>query len=145
MVAIKVYIGLFLSSFLSATLLPGQSEIVLISLILFNNYSLCILILIATLGNVLGSLFNWFLGSQLKKFKNKKWFPSTDLQLEKASFWYNKYGKWTLLLSWIPFIGDPITIVAGIFRMPIKPFILIVLFVKMLRYVFVAFIALNFF
>ena len=144
MITTEIYIGLFLSSFLSATILPGQSEIALTSLIILNNHSLSFLVFIASLGNVLGSLLNWFIGSKLERFKKKKWFPVTKLQLKKASNWYHKYGKWTLLLSWVPFVGDPITIVAGIFRIPIMHFILIVSFAKTMRYIFIAFIALNF-
>ena len=144
MITTEIYIGLFLSSFLSATILPGQSEIALTSLIILNNHSLSFLVFIASLGNVLGSLLNWFIGCKLERFKKKKWFPVTELQLKKASNWYHKYGKWTLLLSWVPFVGDPITIVAGIFRIPIMHFILIVSFAKTMRYVFIAFIALNF-
>ena len=143
MITTEMYIGLFLSSFLSATILPGQSEIALISLIILNNHSLSFLVFIASLGNVLGSLLNWFVGCKLERFKKKKWFPVTELQLKKASNWYHKYGKWTLLLSWVPFVGDPITIVAGIFRIPIMHFILIVSFAKTMRYVFIACITLN--
>ena len=144
MITTQIYIGLFLSSFLSATILPGQSEIALTSLIILNNHSLSFLVFIASLGNILGSLFNWFIGCKLERFKKKKWFPVTDLQLKKASNWYHKYGKWTLLLSWVPFVGDPITIVAGIFRVPIIHFILIVSFAKTMRYIFIACIALSF-
>lgn len=144
MITTEIYIGLFLSSLLSATILPGQSEIALTSLIILNNHSLSFLVFIASLGNVLGSLLNWFIGCKLERFKKKKWFPVTELQLKKASNWYHKYGKWTLLLSWVPFVGDPITIVAGIFRISIMHFILIVSFAKTMRYVFIAFIALNF-
>ena len=144
MITTEIFIGLFLSSFLSATILPGQSEIALTSLIILNNHSLSFLVFIASLGNVLGSLLNWFIGCKLERFKKKNWFPVTELQLKKASNWYHKYGKWSLLLSWIPFIGDPITIVAGIFRVSIMHFILIVSFAKTMRYVFIAFIALNF-
>ena len=144
MITTEIYIGLFLSSFLSATILPGQSEIALTSLIILNNHSLSFLVFIASLGNILGSLFNWFIGCKLERFKKKKWFPVTDLQLKKASNWYHKYGKWTLLLSWVPFVGDPITIVAGIFRVPVIHFILIVSFAKTMRYIFIAYIALNF-
>lgn len=144
MITTEIYIGLFLSSFLSATILPGQSEIALTSLIILNNHSLSFLVFIASLGNILGSLFNWFIGCKLERFKKKKWFPVTDLQLKKASNWYHKYGKWTLLLSWVPFVGDPLTIVAGIFRVPIMHFILIVSFAKTMRYIFIACVVLNF-
>ena len=139
----EVCFGLFLSSFLSATILPGQSEIALMSLIMIDKYSLNLLILFSCIGNILGSILNWFMGFKLEKFKNKKWFPATDLQLKKATHYYNKYGKWTLILCWVPFIGDPITIIAGLLRVPILHFILIVSFAKIIRYLFVAYISLS--
>ena len=139
----EVCFGLFLSSFLSATILPGQSEIALMSLIMIDKYSLNLLIFFSCIGNILGSILNWFMGFKLETFKNKKWFPVTDLQLKKASHYYNKYGKWTLILCWVPFIGDPITIIAGLLRVPILHFILIVSFAKIIRYLFVAYISLS--
>ena len=100
-------------------------------------------IFFASFGNILGSIVNWFLGLYITKFINKSWFPFSKKQLDKASSWYLKYGKWSLFLSWVPFVGDPLTIVAGMFRVPLIIFITIVSISKILRYIFVGYIALK--
>ena len=141
--SLEAYISLFISSFLSSTILPGHSEITLTTLILLEKYSQFLLIFFASLGNILGSIINWYLGFYITKFINKSWFPFTKEQLNKVSLWYLKYGKWSLLFSWVPFIGDPLTIVAGMFRVPLVIFIIIVSISKILRYIFVAYIALK--
>ena len=141
--SLEAYASLFISSFLSSTILPGHSEITLTTLILLEKYSQFLLIFFASLGNILGSIINWYLGFYITKFINKSWFPFTKEQLNKVSLWYLKYGKWSLLFSWVPFIGDPLTIVAGMFRVPLVIFIIIVSISKILRYIFVAYIALK--
>ena len=141
----EVYFTLFTSSFVSSTVLPGHSELTLTAFIYLNKFSTTNLILVASLGNILGSVLNWYLGFYFIKFKEKKWFPINSSQLEKASLWFATYGKWTLFLSWVPFIGDPLTVVAGILRIPIITFVIIVSISKILRYVFISLIALNFF
>ena len=103
------------------------------------------LIFIDSLGNILGSILNWYLGFHFVKFKEKKWFPINKRQLEKASLWFLNYGKWSLFLSWVPFVGDPLTVVAGVLRVPIITFLIIVSISKILRYVIVSLIALNLF
>ena len=140
-----VYITLFSSSFISSTLLPGHSELILTAFIYSNKFPVLTLVLVASLGNILGSVLNWYLGFYFVKFKQKKWFPISHSQLEKSSLWFTNYGKWTLFLSWVPFIGDPLTVVAGILRIPIITFLIIVSISKILRYVFISFIALNIF
>ena len=142
--SLEAYSGLFISSFISSTILPGHSEITLTTLILLEKYSQFLLISFASIGNVLGSVINWYLGFYITKFVNKSWFPFKKKQLDKASLWYLKYGKWSLLFSWVPIIGDPLTIVAGIFRVPLLIFITIVSISKVLRYIFVGYIALKF-
>ena len=97
----------------------------------------------ASFGNILGSVVNWYLGLYITKFVNKSWFPFKKKQLDKASSWYLKYGKWSLFFTWVPIIGDPLTIVAGIFRVPLIIFITIVSISKILRYIFVGYIALK--
>ena len=139
---IEANTSIFLASFFSATILPGHSELALTALIL-KNHSIFLLIIFASLGNILGSLVNWYLGFELEKFKDKKWFPITKLQMNNASSLFIKYGKWSLLLSWLPFIGDPLTLVAGVLRMPIFSFIVIVSIAKVFRYIFVSLITLN--
>lgn len=101
------YVLLFLSAFGAATLLPLQSETVLAGLFLLGKYSELLLILVATVGNVLGSCVNWWLGIKLEAYKDKRWFPVSEKQLLKAQTLYSKYGSPILLLSWVPVIGDP--------------------------------------
>src|SRR3970040_973992 len=100
---------LFLSAFGAATLLPLQSEIVLLNAISKHNHSIGLLIFIATLGNVLGSVVNWTLGVYFQRLKDKKWFPFNPDKLAYAQKFYSKYGYWSLLLSFVPIIGDPLT------------------------------------
>ena len=142
---IEAFITLFISSFISSTILPGYSEITLTSFIFLNKFNIINLIFIASLGNILGSILNWYLGFHFVKFKEKKWFPINKRQLEKASLWFLNYGKWSLFLSWVPFVGDPLTVVAGVLRVPIITFLIIVSISKILRYVIVSLIALNLF
>ena len=125
---------LFLSAFGAATLLPLQSEAVLMSLLLQERYLVWLLLLVATIGNVLGSCVNWWLGLKIEKFKDHKWFPVSDKQLEKAQNYYQKYGAWSLLLSWVPIIGDPLTLLAGVLKMPFWRFLILVILAKGGRY-----------
>ena len=141
--SLEAYVSLFISSFLSSTILPAHSEITLTTFILLKNYSQFLLIFFASLGNILGSIINWYLGFYITKFISKSWFPFTKIQLDQVSLWYLKYGKWSLFLCWVPIIGDPLTIVAGMFRVPLITFIIIVSISKVLRYVFVSYIALK--
>ena len=141
--AFEVYTSLFISSFLSSTLLPGHSELTLTAFILMKKYPVINLIFFASTGNILGSLINWCMGYYLTKFKDKKWFPLNKLQLTRASKWFLKYGKWSLFFCWVPIIGDPLTIVAGIFRFPIHIFILIVSFAKTMRYLIIYLVTTN--
>ncbi|MGA0412099.1 MAG: YqaA family protein [Candidatus Puniceispirillales bacterium] len=145
MSSIEVYIILFTSSFASSTILPGHSEITLIALITQKKYEVFYLVVFASLGNILGSVLNWYLGLYFLKFKNKKWFPFKENQINKVSKSFLKYGKWSLLLSWVPFIGDVLTLVAGMFRVPLYQFVVIVSVAKVSRYIFVSLIALNVF
>ena len=145
MSSIEVYIILFTSSFASSTILPGHSEITLIALITQKKYEVFYLVFFASLGNILGSVLNWYLGLYFLKFKNKKWFPFKENQINKVSKSFLKYGKWSLLLSWVPFIGDVLTLVAGMFRVPFNQFVIIVSVAKVSRYIFVSLITLNVF
>ncbi|MEO9685503.1 MAG: YqaA family protein [Tateyamaria sp.] len=129
------YFGLFLSAFLAATILPMQSEAVLVGLLIAEIHPALFLVLIATTGNVLGSLINWFLGRHLLKYKTSRWFPCSQTQLERAQSWYGRYGRWTLLGSWLPVIGDPLTVVAGLMREPISSFVVLVTIAKAARYI----------
>lgn len=142
MIALGAYAGLFTSALVAATLLPMQSEAVLVGL-LIAEYSPVLLLIVATAGNVLGSAINWLLGRQVERFRNRSWFPASSERLERASNWYRKYGRWSLLLSWAPVIGDPLTLVAGVLREPFWTFLLIVTIAKFGRYAVLTAVTLN--
>lgn len=128
------YIGLFVAAFGAATLLPMQSEAVLVGMLLSDRYVVSSLLAVATVGNVLGSALNWLLGRSVERFRHKRWFPVSESKLEKAQQSYLRYGRWSLLLSWVPIIGDPLTVVAGVMREPLWSFLLIVTLAKGMRY-----------
>lgn len=120
-----------------------QSEAVLVGLLALDAHSTVALIVVATVGNVLGSIINWYLGRYILRFKNKRWFPSSEQQLERAQNWYRRYGRWSLLASWLPIVGDPLTVVAGVMKEPIGPFIILVTLAKGTRYIVLAAIVLS--
>ncbi|MFT0474266.1 YqaA family protein [Pseudomonas antarctica] len=128
------YLGLFFAAFGAATLLPMQSEAVLVGLLISGHYSLWLLLTLATAGNVLGSVVNWWLGRSVDRFKDRRWFAVSPRHLGKARTHYQRWGHWSLLLSWVPIIGDPLTLVAGVMREPFWRFLLIVSVAKGTRY-----------
>ena len=132
------YAGLFLIAFGAATVLPAQSEFALVALILQNLHPVSLLLLVATAGNVLGAILNWVLGRYLEKLQHKRWFPLKPKQLHRAQATYHRWGYWSLLMSWAPFIGDPLTIVAGLMREPLWRFVVIVTLAKGGRYLLLA-------
>ena len=132
-----MYLSLFISAFAAATILAAQSEALLAYQVSISPDAVVQLIAVATLGNVLGATFNWCLGRLTENLRAKKWFPVNEKQLQKAERFYGRYGRYSLLLSWVPIIGDPITIVAGILREPLLSFVLLVTIAKCARYVFV--------
>jgi len=138
MTALAVYAGLFLTALAAATILPMQSEAALIGLILTGAYPVWLLIVVASIGNVLGSVINWMLGRGIERFRDRKWFPVNQAALDRAQTWYQRYGKWSLLLSWAPIIGDPLTVVAGVLREPLPVFLLLVTIAKVGRYLVLA-------
>ena len=140
---LSVYFGLFSVAFLAATILPAHSEVGLAGLILSGEYTIIFLILVASVGNTLGSVVNWFLGRGIERFQDKKWFPASPRQMAKATRWYNRYGRWSLLLSWVPLLGDPLTLAAGVLREPIVSFVIIVGIAKTIRYIAVTAITLS--
>ncbi|MDF1601124.1 DedA family protein [Mesorhizobium sp. YIM 152430] len=129
--------GLAVSAFTSATLLPGTSEAVLAALYASRAADPLALLFVASLANTAGSAVNWLLGRFVTRFRNRSWFPASPAQIARAESWYARYGLWSLLLSWVPVIGDPLTVVAGILRVPFVAFIVIVGIAKTARYAFV--------
>lgn len=132
------YLSLFASALIAATVLPMQSEAVLVGLLLGEAHSVTWLLVFATTGNVLGSLVNWLLGRSALRFQKRRWFPASEDQLLRAEAWYRRYGRWSLLGSWLPIIGDPLTVMAGILREPLWMFLLLVTIAKAGRYLVLA-------
>lgn len=143
MSTLAAYGGLFLAALVAATILPAQSEAVLGGLLATGTYSPVLLILVAGIGNVLGSVVNWLLGRGLERFRGARWFPVSDKSLDRAGRWYRKYGWWSLLLSWMPIIGDPLTVAAGIMREPFLRFLVVVSIAKFGRYIVLAALVLH--
>lgn len=137
------YGGLFVAALVAATLLPAQSELLLAGLLLAGRQPVWALLLVATAGNVLGACVNWGLGRCVERFRDRRWFPVGPVALMRAESWYHRYGRWSLLLSWAPVIGDPITLVAGVLREPLRFFLPIVTLSKLGRYLLVAALTLS--
>ena len=144
MTGLAAYGGLFVAAFAAATLLPAQSEALLAGLTIHGGYSLVLLIAVATFGNVLGSWVNWLIGGQVERFKDRRWFPVGPEALQRAENWYRRYGRWSLLLSWMPIIGDPLTLIAGTLKEPLWSFLGLVSIAKLVRYLAVAAAAQSF-
>lgn len=143
MAEVVAYSGLFFSAFIAATLFPAGSEAVLVGLLLNGDLPVTQLLLIATLGNVLGSVVNWGLGRGIERFKGRSWFPVRPTTLARAQAWYQRYGKWSLLLSWAPVIGDPLTIAAGLMRERLSVFLILVTIAKFGRYLVLTLVTLS--
>ena len=130
---LTLYGGLFASALLSATVLPGASEAVVLAL-LVQGLDPWALVLVATAGNVLGSVLNWWLGRAALRFKDRRWFPVGPAALARAQAWFARWGYPSLLLAWVPGIGDAFTVAAGVFRVPLAAFLALVTLAKGLRY-----------
>lgn len=126
--------GLFLAAFGAATVLPFQSELVFGAMVVRETASLWVLIAVASVGNTLGSVVNYFMGLFVERWVESRWFPASRRQMERAQHWYAKYGVWTLLLSWAPF-GDAFTVVAGMMRANFWLFLALVALAKTGRFI----------
>lgn len=136
--------GLFSAAFVAATLLPAQSEAVLVALLVTGKHAPLTLVAVATVGNVGGSVVNWLLGRGVERFRGRRWFPVSARALERSTKWYQRWGRWSLLLSWMPIIGDPLTVAAGLMREPFWSFLLLVTLAKAGRYFILAAVTLGF-
>ena len=141
MTSAAIYLSLFATSFLAATILPMSSEAVLLGLLAASKEPWWALIAVASVGNVLGSLANWGIGRGLSAMRTHPRFPVDSAKLARAEGWYRKWGCWSLLLSWVPIIGDPLTVIAGFLREPLPVFLLLVTIAKVGRYLVIAAVA----
>ena len=136
---IASYLLLFGSAFLAATILPFYSEVVLFALLREGGDSVA-LVIVATLGNTLGAVVNWVLGRYLLHFQDRRWFYFNRAQIDKAQRWFQRYGFWSLLLAWMPVGGDALTLIAGIMKVRLWLFLLLVGTGKALRYISVVYV-----
>lgn len=136
--------GLFAVAFVAATILPAQSEAALVGLLVVGEQSPILLVIVATIGNVLGSATNWLLGLSIEHYRDRRWFPVSEQALDRATGWYRRWGRWSLLLSWAPFGGDALTVAAGVLREPFWSFLLLVTVAKAGRYIVLALVTMGF-
>ena len=108
---------------------------------LSNSFETYFLLICASTGNILGSITNWYLGKKITIFQDRKWFPVSPNQLNRSRKYFQKYGLWSLLLAWVPVIGDPLTLLAGVLKVRFGVFFLLVSFSKISRYVFILYLA----
>ncbi|MFB9847797.1 YqaA family protein [Oceanisphaera arctica] len=138
------YLIVFASSLLAATIAPFYSEVVLAAVLTRQPDAVVLLWALASVGNTLGSVVNWWLGKYLLHYKHKRWFPIKDKQLERAQRGFQRFGVWSLLLAWAPVGGDALTFIAGIMKVRLLPFILLVFIGKSVRYLIVIYFAERF-
>jgi membrane protein YqaA with SNARE-associated domain len=144
MTTLATYLGLFAAALGAASILPMQSEPILVALLLLDEQPAWALVAVASLGNTLGSCLNWLLGRWVEHYRDRKWFPVPRDKLARAEGWYHRWGRWSLLMSWAPIVGDPLTVIAGVLREPFWSFLCLVAIAKTGRYVALALITLGF-
>jgi len=129
--------GLFVSAFISSTIAPGGSEAVLAYLVAEKLQPVMILVVVATIGNTLGALTTWWLGV----FAANKFPVDQVLEHKKQQSvqWVRRWGVWSLLLSWMPIVGDGLCFAAGWLKLPLFFSIVLILVGKLARYLFVAY------
>lgn len=131
---LSAHFALAAVAFLAATILPGSSEAMLAALVVQRPEAAATLLAAATLGNTAGAALNWALGRWLTHFAGRRWFPVSPAWIDRASGWFRRYGTWLLLFSWVPIVGDPLTMAAGLLRVRFAPFLLLVASGKAIRY-----------
>lgn len=142
MTTLAACLSLFFAALVAATLLPAQSE-ALLGALLLAGHPPALLLIAASAGNVLGSVINWLLGRGIEQYRHRRWFPVSEKALTRAQGWYHRYGRWSLLFSWAPIIGDPLTLVAGVMREPFWIFLALVTLAKAGRYLLLAALVLG--
>jgi membrane protein YqaA with SNARE-associated domain len=131
--------GLFAAAFLAATPVPFQSEVVFLAMLAAEAAAPWLLVLVASVGNVLGSCVTYAVGRGLGGLRAARWFPLTPAQMSRAEGWFNRWGVWVLLVSWLPG-GDIAVAMAGVLRVPLRVFVPLIILAKTARYIAVAFL-----
>ncbi len=132
---LPAYLSLFLVALGAATVLPVlASEPVVVAMILAGRYAPVNVWLVASLGNTCGAAINWGLARYALHWRDRPWFPVRPEQLQRAADWFQRYGRWSLLFSWLPVVGDPLTFAAGLLRVNFAWFLILVATGKAARY-----------
>lgn len=137
MMIASALLGLFVAAFIAATIIPFQSEALFVALQVTEVASVTTLIVVASIANTLGAFVNYAIGARLEHYRDRRWFPVKPDKLERAGTWFARWGKWSLLLSWLPLV-ELTTIVAGTLRTPLWQFAVLVGVAKTARYVALA-------
>ncbi len=137
-----IYASVFASAFLAATILPFYSEVAVVAAVI-NDYSPVAVWLSASVGNTLGAVVNAVIGRLLPRPRIGRLLGVSEKRFNQAQRGFQRFGKWSLLLAWLPIIGDAITVVAGIMRTPWLAFVLLVFAGKSTRYAVVIWLALK--
>ena len=141
MAELSIYGWMFFTALVAGTFLPflpASSELVLTGLLAARQGDVSSLIVAATVGNVLGAIINFFVGRYVSDLAGRRWFPVTEQQMERASTHFQRYGVWILLMTWLPVLGDVISVVAGLLRTDFKLFLVLMSIGKFVRYVVIA-------
>lgn len=134
------YLGLFVVSFLSATVIPFSEQFVVVGMLALD-YSAVLIVIVATAGSFLGALTNYFVGQKGSEFVFSRYISIDDKSLERAEGFFDRYGRVVLLFSWLPLLGDAITVVSGILHMDLRVFTAFVLVGRLVRQVVVVLLA----
>jgi membrane protein YqaA with SNARE-associated domain len=143
MVDLLALLGLFTTCLAAGSIVPVPSEAAFVAALLGSDINPWLLLLVASVGNLAGSTINWLIGRGAGRFEGRAWFPVSPAALDRARGWYHRYGRWSLLISWVPLVGDPLTIAAGLMREPLRFFVPIVFVAKLARYAMLMAITLN--
>ena len=137
-------LGLFVAAFVAATPVPFQSEIIFAGMLAAEPGRFWLILLVASVGNVLGSLLTYALGRGAVALPMPERFRLPPAALARAEAWYRRWGLWSLLLSWAP-LGDALTFAAGVMRTPVWIFLLLVGVAKTGRYAVLGAVVLGLF
>lgn len=124
---------LFLLSFFASTVIPVGSEWLLVSMII-KGFDPVLTVSTATAGNTLGACTTYGIGIFGSSWVIRKLFRMDEKTQKRAEKFYARYGVWSLLLSWLPLVGDPICFAGGLLRIHFGVFVVLVLAGKLLRY-----------
>jgi membrane protein YqaA with SNARE-associated domain len=139
-VSMYTYLSLFITSFLASTVLPLGSE-ALVVLLIRSDHNFCAVVLLATLGNYLGACTTYYIGLKGRSGIIEKYLSISVKELERADRWFKRYGAYILLFTWVPLVGDAITVSGGLLKLDFSTFSIYVLIGKFARYLALAYIA----